>query len=176
MSFLIKGRDIILIKYYCRVLIRGVLHCRCERTQTQQAQYNEFGREVGSRTGPLWGLCQRSGRIIRERYHQRCRGEVKVYPRVSSDDEFFFFFSNTSRLELSGVFRTAIPPLRVISLVIYPSAPFILAIHLFIMQVATWVSVPSSASLNLLWVAVDRVTLFRGHSFINATRLSATGI
>ena len=58
-----------------------------------------------------------------------------------------------------------------ISLVIYPFAPFILAVHLLIMQVVTWISVLSSASLNLLWVAVDKVTLFRGHSFINATRL-----
>ena len=90
----------------CRVLIRGVLHCRCEWTQTQ---YNEFGREAGSRTGPLWGLRQRLGRIVRERDHQRRRGGVKVYPRASSEDEFFFSSSNTSRLELSGVFRIAIP-------------------------------------------------------------------
>ena len=62
---------------------------------------------------------------------------VKVCPRASSEDEFFFSFSDTSRLELSGVFRTAIPPLREISLVIYPSALFILVVHLLIMQVAT---------------------------------------
>ena len=30
----------------------GVSHCRCERAQTQQAQYNEFSREAGLRTGP----------------------------------------------------------------------------------------------------------------------------
>ena len=41
-----------LIIKYCRVRVREVLHCRCEQTQTQQAQYNEFGKEVGSRTGP----------------------------------------------------------------------------------------------------------------------------
>ena len=35
----------------CRVLIKEVLHCRSEQTQTQQTQYNEFGKEVGSRTG-----------------------------------------------------------------------------------------------------------------------------
>ena len=45
----------------CRVLI-----CRCERIQTQQAQYNKFGREAGSRTGPLRGLRQCSGRIVGE--------------------------------------------------------------------------------------------------------------
>ena len=93
----------------CRVLIRGVLHCRCEQTQTQQAQYNEFGWEAGPRIGPLWGLRQQSGRIVRERDHQRRGGGVKVYPRASSEDEFFFSSTDTSRLELSGVFRTAIP-------------------------------------------------------------------
>ena len=36
----------------CRVQVKEVLHCRCERTQTQQAQYNEFGKEMGSRIGP----------------------------------------------------------------------------------------------------------------------------
>ena len=57
---------------YCKVPIwGGVFHCRCERTQTQQAQYNEFGREAGLRTGPSWGLRQRSGRIIREQDRRR---------------------------------------------------------------------------------------------------------
>ena len=157
-------------KTYCRVPVWGVLHCRSERTQTQQARYNEFGREAGSRTGPLRGLRQRSGRIING------VGGVKVYPRASSEDEFLFSSSDTTQLGPLGVFRIAIPPLREISLVIYSSPPFILIVHLLIVQVATWVSVPSSASLNLLWVAVDRVTLFRGHSFINAARLPAAGI
>ena len=165
-----------IIIWYCRVLIWGILHCRCERTQTQQAQYNEFGREAGSRTGPLRGLRQRSGRIIGEQDRQWRRGGVKVYPRALSEDEFFFSFSDTTQLGLSGVFWIAILSLREISLVIYSSAPFILAIHLLSVQVATWVSVPSSTSFNLLWVVVDRVTLFRGHSFINAARLPATGI
>ena len=164
------------IHTYCRVPIWGVLHCRCERTQTQQAQYNKFGREASSRTGPLWGLRQRSGRIVGEQDHQWHRGGVKVYPRASSEDEFFFSSSDTTQLGPSGVFWIAIPLLREISLVIYFCAPFILVVHLLVVQVATWVSVPSSASLNLLWVAVDRVTLFRGHSFINAVRLPAAGI
>ena len=46
----------------------------------------------------------RSGKIVRERDHQRRRGGFKVYPRASSEDEFFFFSSDTSRLELSSVF------------------------------------------------------------------------
>ena len=126
-------------KFYddCRVLIWGVLHCRCERIQTQQAQYNEFGREMGSRTGPLRGLHQRSGRIVREQDRQRGRGGVKVCPQASSEDEFFFSSSDTTWLELLGVFQIAIPPFREISLVIYPSAPFILAVHLLIIQVTT---------------------------------------
>ena len=105
LRFIVK----VLWKYYCKVLIWGVLHCRCERIQTQQAQYNEFDREAGSRTGPLRGLCQRSGKIVREQDHQRRRGGVKVCPRASSEDEFFFSSSDTTRLELSGVFWTAIP-------------------------------------------------------------------
>ena len=35
-------------------------------------------------------------------------GRVKVRPRASSEDEFFFSFSNTTQLELSGVFRIAV--------------------------------------------------------------------
>ena len=66
----------------CRVLVWGVLHCRCERTQTQQAQYNEFGKEMGLRTGPQWGVRQGSVGIVRERDHQRRGGEVKVYPQA----------------------------------------------------------------------------------------------
>ena len=50
-----------------------------------------------------------SGRIVRERVHQRRRRGVKFYPRASSEDEFFFFSSDTSWLEFSGVFQTAIP-------------------------------------------------------------------
>ena len=88
----------------CRVPVWGVLHCRCERTQTQQAQYNEFSREAGSRTGPLWGLRQRSGRIV----NRVVGGRVKVRPRASSEDEFFFSSSDTARLELFGVFRIAL--------------------------------------------------------------------
>ena len=159
----------------CRVPVRGVLYYRCERTQTQQAQYNEFGRDAGLRTGPLQGLYQRSGRIVGEQDRQRHRGGVKVYPRASSEDEFLFSFSDTTQLRPSGVFRIALLFCE-ISLVIYSSTPLILAVHLLIVQVATWVSVPSSASLNLLWVVVGRVTLFRGHSFINAAKLPAAGI
>ena len=101
---------------------------------------------------------------------------MKVCPRASSKDEFFFSSSDTAQLGPSSVFRIAILLLRETSLVIYYSAPFILAVHLLLVQVATEVSIPFNASFNLLWVAVDRVTLFRGHLFINAARLSAVGI
>ena len=87
----------------------GVFHYRCERTQTQQAQYNKFGREVGLRTGPLRGLRQRSDRIVGEQdRQQRSWGRVKVRPQASSSDEFFFSSSDTAPLELSGVFRIVV--------------------------------------------------------------------
>ena len=105
-------------------------------------------------------------------------------PRINSPSWFF----SVSRRELSRVLRTAIiflfffspffsiPLLCEIFVVIYPSPPFILVVHLLIMQVSTWVPIPSSAFLNLLWVAADKVTLFRSHSFINVARLSAASI
>ena len=74
--------------------------------------------------------------MVRQDHQRRSWGGVKVHPRASSSDEFFFSSSNIAQLELSGVFPIA-PPLREISLVIYSSAPFILAVHLSIVQVAT---------------------------------------
>ena len=121
---------------------------------------------INSRTGSL------GNRII----NSVVGGRVKVHPWASSEDEFFFSSSDTPLIELSGVFRIAVPLIREISLVIYSFVPFILAVHLSIAQVATWVSVPSSASLNLLWVAVDSMALLRGHFVINAARLLAAGI
>ena len=44
-------------------------------------------------------------------------------------------------------------------LMLYIFFPLILAIHLLIMQVATWVPVPSAAFFNLLWVAANKVIL-----------------
>ena len=74
----------------CRVYFWKVLHCRCEWTQTQQPQYNEFGREMGSRTGRQWEF-QQPDKTVRK-WNGRMRGEkVKVYPRALSEDKFFFF-------------------------------------------------------------------------------------
>ena len=71
-------------------------------------------------------------------------GKVKARPQSSAEDDFFFSSSDTPPIELPGVFWIAVLPLRKISLVIYPSVPFILAVHLSIAQVATWVFVPLS--------------------------------
>ena len=54
-----------------------------------------------------------------------------------SEDEFFFSSSDTAQLGPSSVFRIAILLLRETSLVIYSSAPFILVVHLLLVQVAT---------------------------------------
>ena len=88
------------------------------------------------------GLCEdfvngRAGSLGSRIINDVVGGRVKVRPRASFEDEFFFSSSSdTTQLELSGVFPIA-PPLREISLVIYSSAPFILAVHLSIVQVAT---------------------------------------
>ena len=153
------------------------LHYRCEQTQTQQVQYNEFSREAGLRTGTLWGRLQRSGRIVGELDRlQRGWGEGQGSSSVLGRGWFllllFWYSINRTSLRLSN-YR---PPLCEISLVIYLSVLFILAVHLSIAQIATWVFVPSSASFNLLWVVVVSMALFGGHSLINAAKLPAAGI
>ena len=162
----------------CRVpILGGVSHCRCERAQTQQAQYNEFGREAGLRTGLWWGLRQRSGRIIGEQDRQRRSwggGQGPSSGLVRGWILLLFFWYLTNRT--SWCLPNCPPPSWDLSDYIYSSAPFILVVHLSIVQVATWVSVPSSVSLHLLWVAVGSMALFRGHSFINAARQPAAGI
>ena len=62
---------------------------------------------------------------------------VKARPRSTAEDDFFFSSSDTPPIELPGVFRIAVLLLRGISLVIYLSVLFILAVHLSIAQVAT---------------------------------------
>ena len=52
----------------------------------------------------------------------------------------------------------------------------ILALHLLIMQVVTWVLVPSAAFPNLPWVAATKTVLLRGHFLINAARSLVVGI
>ena len=88
-------------------------------------------------------------------------GKVKALPQSSAEDDFFFPSFNTPPIEIPGLFQIVDFFFVKKSLVIYPSVLFILVVHLSIVQVATWVSVPSSASLNLLWVAVDKMTLFK---------------
>ena len=87
------------------------------------------------------GLCEDfiNGRAgsLGSRIVNGVKGGVKVYHRASFEDEFLFSSSDTTQLGPSGVFRIAIPLLCEISLVIYSSAPFILTVHLLIVQVAT---------------------------------------
>ena len=105
----------------CRVPIwGGAFHCRCERTQIQWAQYNEFGREAGLRTGPLWGLRQRSGRILGEQDRQRRSlgdGQSPSSGLVRGWILLLLFWYSTNRT--SWCLPNCRPLLREISLVIY---------------------------------------------------------
>ena len=130
------------------------------------------------------GLCEnfvngRAGSLGNRIVNGVVEERVKICPRASSEDEFFFFASDTPPIELPSVFRISVLPFMRslwLYIYIYSFAPFILAVHLSIAQVTTWVSVLSNASLHLLWVAVGSMALFKGHSFINAARLPTTGI
>ena len=87
----------------------GSFHWRCEQTQTQQAKYNEFGREAGLRTG----LCEDAfngwaGSLGNWIVNSVVRGKVKARPRSSIEDDFFFSSSDTPPIELLGVFQIAV--------------------------------------------------------------------
>ena len=112
-----------------------VLLCRCKRTQTQQAQYNEFGKEMGLNEDFIKGLTGTLGSGIIKGVEERQKSILELSPRMNSSSSQF---SDASRPELSGVLRVVILLLSCeISVVIYHSAPFILTVHLLIIQVAT---------------------------------------
>ena len=163
---------------YCRVPIWGALFT-VDVSKPKPNRPNTINL-VEKRAWEL-GLCEnafngRAGSLGNWIVYSVVGGKVKARPWSSAEDDFFFSSSDTPPIELPGVFRIAVPPLHRISLVIYPFVLFILAVHLSIAQVATWVSISSSASLNLLWVVVVSMALFRSHSLINAARLPAAGI
>ena len=66
--------------------------------------------------------------------------------------------------------------LWVISVVIYPSLPFILFLHLSVIHAYTRVHVPSATLSGALWAVVAPITLSRGHIHINGVRVLAVGI
>ena len=63
-----------------------------------------------------------------------------------------------------------------ISVVIYPSLPFILLLHLLVIHAHTWVHVPSTTLSGTLWAAMAPIALSRGHIHINGVRVLAVGI
>ena len=52
----------------------------------------------------------------------------------------------------------------------YRPSFIIWVLHLLIIQTPTWAPIPSDALTSSLWVALTKVTLFRGLLFINAAR------
>ena len=56
------------------------------------------------------------------------------------------------------------------SLILYTFFQSILTLHLLIVQVITWVLVPSTTFPNPLWVTATKAALFRGPFLINAAR------
>ena len=54
---------------------------------------------------------------------------------------------------------------------LYNSFQSILTLHLLIMQVITWVLVPSATFPNPLWAATTKTALFRGHFLFNEAKM-----
>ena len=95
----------------------------------------KWTQELGFSEDSVKGLPGSLGSGIIKGMEERQKYNLGLSPRMNSSSSQF---SDASRPELSGVLRTVIVPLScVIFVVIYPSAPFILTIHLLIMQVAT---------------------------------------
>ena len=63
-----------------------------------------------------------------------------------------------------------------ISVLIYPSPPFILLLHLLVIHAYTWVHVLSATLSSALWATVALIALFRSHIHINGVRELAEGI
>ena len=68
------------------------------------------------------------------------------------------------------------PILCEISVIIYPSLPFILLLHLLIIHAHHRVHVSSAILSGALWVAVAPLALSRGHIHSNGVRVSAVSI
>ena len=95
----------------------------------------KWAQELRLSEDSVKGLAGSSGSGIIKGVDERQNSILRLSLRMNSSSSQF---SDASRLELSGVLRTVIASLPCeISVVIYPSAPFILTVHLLIMQVAT---------------------------------------
>ena len=78
--------------------------------------------------------------------------------------------ANFSRILLSSPSWFSIPILGG-SLILYISFQSILTLYLLIMQVITWVLVPSATFPNPLWAATTKTALFRGHFLFNEAKM-----
>ena len=95
----------------------------------------KWTQELGLSEDSVKGLARSLGSGIIKGVEERQKSILGLSPRMNSSSPQF---SDTSRPELSGVLRTVFLLLSCeISVVIYPSAPFILTVYLLIMQVAT---------------------------------------
>ena len=122
--------------------------------------------------------------IVSRLNNKHVGGSVKLYPRAWSEDWFFFLVlqSLVTKAFQDGTNSNRLPSINLLScipggfLMLYTSFLLILALDLLIMQVTTWVFIPSAAFSNFLWVAATKVILFRGHFLINVARSLVVGI
>ena len=122
--------------------------------------------------------------IVSRLNNKHVGGSVKLYPRAWSEDWFFFLVlqSLVTKTFQDGTNSNRLPSINLLScipggfLMLYTSFLLILALDLLIMQVTTWVFIPSAAFSNFLWVAATKVILFRGHFLINVARSLVVGI
>ena len=93
----------------------------------------KWTQELGLSEDSVKGLARSLGSGIIKGVEERQKSILGLSPRMNSSSSSQF--SDASRPELLAVLQTVLP--CEISAVIYPPAPFILIVHLLIMQVTT---------------------------------------
>ena len=143
---------------------------------SDQVHYNEFV-ESGSKS---WGL-------IRRRLVSEVKNTQNRRPNVPGRRDPLLKDGNPQLLSITQeppsllwtslfFFFIALPQIEVISVVIYPSLPFILLLHLSVIHVYPQVHVPSAILSGALWAIVAPIALSRGHIHINVVRVLVVGI
>ena len=135
---------------------------------SDRAHYNEF---VESGFGS-WALIRRrlvlrgGKRTGSDDLRSHGEGTPRLRTRIPS----------SSRIPGASLLFPGPPSFCEISVVIYPSPPFIFFLHLSVIYAHTRVHVPSATFSGALWAAVAPITLSRGHIYLYGARVLAVGI
>ena len=142
---------------------------------SDRTHYNEFV-ENGSKS---WALKRRRLVLGMKNTQNRMTQRPKEKGRLARRRELPTPLASQEPLSFLWASRLSfflLPLLWVISVVIYPSLPFILLLHLSVIRTHTRVHVPSATLSGALGAAVAPIALSRGHIHINGIRVLVVSI